>query len=144
MGAFLELHDDTKSKKCLDTAMVKVSTGLNSIDRVLQCKIYSASFTIRAEEINCLHVQRHKDLSGDERWTSDMELESESGERGLEESDIGECRDSPEDLSPDDEMTVEGPECNSNPHARRISEFPNDVLEIQTVAAGHNCTASSS
>lgn len=75
-GNMIKLHQNTKHKIKLDEALVKVSTGLASIDRLMRCKIDEACFQIRIEEIRCINDESHllpqKDVG--------YELESDSSE----------------------------------------------------------------
>ncbi|KAL6583818.1 hypothetical protein OROMI_003107 [Orobanche minor] len=51
-GLMVELAEATKLRQRLDVAVVKVRTGLESIDRLLDCKIDGVWYKIRIEEIS--------------------------------------------------------------------------------------------
>lgn len=77
LGAFLEMHEDTKEKRRLDSAIIRISTGLESVNSNLQCRIDGAVFTIRIEEIGWGAF--HDDVN----WRSESESEVESKEGDL-------------------------------------------------------------
>lgn len=56
IGTMVGLHEYTRCKQRLDEAYVKISTGLQSCDRVVSCKIDGAQFKIKIEEIRCTHM----------------------------------------------------------------------------------------
>lgn len=58
-GRLEELHEATKNRRRLDEAYIKVSTGLATIDIIMNCTIDDASFQIRVEEIRCLDNINH-------------------------------------------------------------------------------------
>lgn len=53
-----ELHISTANRLRLVIAFARVSTGLSSIDRLLQYRINGASFLIRVEEVNCMDLEK--------------------------------------------------------------------------------------
>ncbi|XP_057808416.1 uncharacterized protein LOC131022889 [Salvia miltiorrhiza] len=52
MGMVLKIHELTKSKERLDMAFIQISTGLASINKVIECKINGAHFKVRVEEVD--------------------------------------------------------------------------------------------
>lgn len=53
-GSFVCLHGVTEEKLKLDEAFVRISTGLETIDRILKCNINGVDFCFRVEEFSCL------------------------------------------------------------------------------------------
>lgn len=57
IGKMIRVHDVTTSRTSLDAAFIKVSTGLNTVDKVLKCKIDGDLFVIRIEELRCSDLE---------------------------------------------------------------------------------------
>ncbi|XP_057787172.1 uncharacterized protein LOC131004499 [Salvia miltiorrhiza] len=50
MGMVLKVHEKTTSRSRLDVAWIQMSTGLETLNRVVECRIAGAQFKIRIEE----------------------------------------------------------------------------------------------
>lgn len=76
-GRLEELHDVTVHRKSLGEAYVSISTGLDTIDRIITCNIDGACFKIRIEEIRCMdnfnHLQFLDDLASESSASSESE-----------------------------------------------------------------------
>lgn len=51
IGMVLKIQNRTKLRERLDKAMVQISTGLQSVNRILRCRVDGAFFKIRIEEV---------------------------------------------------------------------------------------------
>lgn len=74
----------TANKLRLDEALIRVFTGLNSINRVMRCNIDGASCTIFIDEVKCMddmHLPRdlwsetESDYSELEEWKESQSME---------------------------------------------------------------------
>lgn len=78
-GKMVEVHEITKSKLRIDEAFVQISTGLDSCDRTLPCKIDGLCFNVRIKEICCVEdlvvpeQVGESDLESDGRSSDDEE-----------------------------------------------------------------------
>ncbi|XP_057811397.1 uncharacterized protein LOC131025616 [Salvia miltiorrhiza] len=78
-GRVLKMHEKTKEKEKLDVALIQISTGLRSIDQVMECCINGARFTFRIEEIHenpfssMIGESVLEDSGSDSGWTSGEE-----------------------------------------------------------------------
>lgn len=145
-GRLEELHDVTLIKSRLDEAYVKVSTGLASIDRIMQCNIDGASFQIRVEEIRCMESINHLKIMEDSASETDSDTSEEREWSGGAPAPamMGTCSD----FDDDDVESVQGglADCSSPQPISRMAATPpsgnerlarcnNEVVPIQIVAS---------
>lgn len=50
-GRMVSMHEVSKNKRKFDEAYIRISTGLQSVDHIMRCKIDGAEFQIRVEEV---------------------------------------------------------------------------------------------
>ncbi|XP_057793137.1 uncharacterized protein LOC131009745 [Salvia miltiorrhiza] len=57
MGMVLKMHEKTSAKDRLDVAWIQMSTGLETLNRVFDCRIAGAHFKIRIEEAGDMQAE---------------------------------------------------------------------------------------
>ncbi|XP_057779726.1 uncharacterized protein LOC130998315 [Salvia miltiorrhiza] len=70
-GLVLKLEEGTRYREKLDEARIQISTGLQSVDRVLNCRINGVAFKIRIEEVRYLD----ESPTNEDRMKGDSESE---------------------------------------------------------------------
>lgn len=118
-GRMVEVHDAMMKKSRLDMAYVRISTGLISIDRTMECNIDGKFFQIRVEEVKCL--EREILLQSSEDMQSEPDSDYSEMEKWLDVESMEAALGRRSDSDGEGERSVEGGKTTSIPSTRGVA-----------------------
>lgn len=91
LGLFIKLDEESQHKIKLDTAKVLISTGLKTIDRIMEIRIDGALFSIRVSELICSGCVRDKLATAKSNSDSNSESDSQYSMEPAESDGLAEA-----------------------------------------------------